>query len=86
MRSALEFAEEWGYPSLLIHCHAGMSRSPAIALAIIANCLGVGTEQEAVRELLKIVPLCTPNKLLVEIIDSELNRNGRLIRALNLLC
>ena len=86
VRSALEFAEEWGYPSLLIHCHAGMSRSPAIALAIIANCLGVGTEQEAVRELLKIVPLCTPNKLLVEIIDSELNRNGGLIRALNLLC
>ena len=64
--TALDFAEEWGYPSLLIHCHAGMSRSPTIALAIIANCLGDGREREAVHDPLKVTPLCTQNRLLIE--------------------
>ena len=36
VRSALEFADELGGGSLLIHCHAGISRSSGIALAIIA--------------------------------------------------
>jgi len=86
VRSVLEFSKEWGNPSLLIHCHAGMSRSPAMALAIIANCLGAGNELKAVRELLKIVPLCTPNRWLIEIIDGELNRDGHLVSALDALC
>ena len=55
---ALDFARQWDQPSLLIHCQAGMSRSPAIALAILADWLGEESEEEAVRELLKIAPLC----------------------------
>ena len=52
IRSALVFARQWEQPSLLIHCHAGMSRSPAIALAIIADWLGKGDDTAAIRELL----------------------------------
>jgi len=81
VRSALTFARQWEQPSLLIHCHAGMSRSPAIALAIFADWLGSMKEDEAVSELLKTAHLCTPNKLLVEITDRVLCREGRLIEA-----
>ena len=81
VRSALVFARQWEQPSLLIHCHAGMSRSPAIALAIFADWLGSMKEDEAVSELLKTAHLCTPNKLLVEIADRVLCREGRLIEA-----
>ena len=81
VRSALVFASQWDQPSLLIHCHAGMSRSPAIALAILADWLGEGREDEAVKDLLKIAPLCTPNRLVVEIADRMLRRSGRLVAA-----
>ena len=81
VRSAISFAREWASPSLLVHCHAGMSRSPAIALAILAEWLGSGKEEEAVAELLKVVPLCTPNSLLVELADKFLGRNGELVKS-----
>ena len=81
VRSAISFAREWASPSLLVHCHAGMSRSPAIALAILAEWLGSGREEEAVAELLKVVPLCTPNSLLVELADKVLGRDGELVNS-----
>ena len=63
---------QWELPTLLIHCRAGMSRSPAITLAIFADWLGEGREEEAVGELLKTAPLCTPNQLVVETADRVL--------------
>jgi len=83
VRAALAFARECGETSLLIHCHAGMSRSPAIALTILADWLGEGHEAEAVRELLKIARLCTPNKLVVEIADRVLQRDDKLMFAVD---
>ena len=82
IQSALGFSQLWEQPSLLIHCHAGMSRSPAIALAIIADSMGKGEEAAAVRELLKTVPLCTPNQRVVEITDRILDRGGALLETL----
>jgi len=81
VRSALSFARQFECPSLLIHCHAGMSRSPAIALAILADFLGKGKEEKAVRELLKVVSLCTPNRFVLETADRVLAREGRLVEA-----
>ena len=85
IRSALVFARRWDQPSLLIHCHAGMSRSPAIALAVLADWLGEDLEDEAVKELIKVAPLCTPNMLVVKITDRVLNRAGRLVEAVRTL-
>ena len=79
--SALAFARQWDQPFLLIHCNAGMSRSPAMALAILADWLGEGKEDKAVRELLKVARLCTPNRLVVEIADRVLARDGSLLKA-----
>ncbi len=78
---SLQFADENKNGSLLIHCHAGISRSSAIALAIISNKLGKGNEKEAVRILQKINPYCRPNKLLVQMTDKILERKEELLRA-----
>ena len=60
--------------SLLIHCHAGISRSSAIALAIIATRLGAGKELQAMKMLEKINPNCRPNKSVVWMTDEILER------------
>ena len=74
---ALAFAHKIGTEtagSLLIHCHAGISRSSAIALAIIATRLGEGKELKAIKILEKINPNCRPNKSMVWMTDEILER------------
>ena len=78
IQRALKFAQSIDDGSLLIHCHAGISRSSAIALAIIADKLGKENEGEAVKTLEFINPNCRPNKLLVKMTDEFLERNGKL--------
>ena len=75
---ALSFAEKIGEGSILIHCHAGISRSSAIALAIITKKLGRGKEVESINILEKINPHARPNKLLVWLTDEILERNKKL--------
>ena len=81
--SALNFARQWDQPSLLIHCTAGISRSPAIALAILADFYGKGREVDCIEELLKVAILCKPNKRIVEITDTLLVREGKLLEELS---
>ena len=80
VRSALGFADELIGGSLLVHCHAGISRSSGIALGIIAKRLGPGKEKQALIELEKINPNCAPNALLVWFIDEILERGGTLYK------
>ena len=75
---ALSFADRIGDGSLLIHCHAGISRSSAVALAIIAKKLGEGKERDSVKILEKINPHSRPNKSIVWMTDEILLRNKRL--------
>jgi predicted protein tyrosine phosphatase len=56
---------------------------PALALAIFADWLGEGRETQAVSELLRVARLATPNRLVVNIADKLLNREGRLIVSCN---
>lgn len=65
----------------LIHCHAGRCRSPAIALLLLANEFGKGREEDAVQELLDIVPGAAPTTLVLKLADEALGRNGALIDA-----
>ena len=75
---ALSFANRIGDGSLLIHCHAGISRSSAIALAIIAQRMGMGKEQETIETLESINPHCRPNKSIVWLTDEILGRDRKL--------
>ena len=80
VQSALNFADELRGGSLLIHCHAGISRSSAVALAIIAKGLGAGKEKQAFKELERINPNCAPNALVIWLTDEILERGGALYK------
>jgi predicted protein tyrosine phosphatase len=82
VKNALEFARTHQNRMVLVHCHAGQCRSPAIALAIIADRMGQGREIEAVVALKVVRRWATPNKLVVQIADKVLHRNGALVSAL----
>lgn len=69
---------------LAVHCQYGRSRSTAIALAVLADALGVGQEEEAVAALLyqDVDGQMHPNPRLVSLADAALYRYGRLDAAL----
>ncbi len=68
--------------TLLVHCYAGSSRSPAAALALAVQALGGGREQEALDHILRLRPQAVPNVLVVTLADQVLGAEGRLIRAI----
>lgn len=82
VQSALEFGRDNAGSSLLVHCLHGVGRSAAVALAILADRLGAGREDEAVSTLLEPRPESTPNLVAVELADSLLGRGGALMGAL----
>lgn len=68
--------------SILIHCLAGVSRSPAAAL--IAMVLEAPErEHEAALHLRRIAPFVMPNRLMIELADDVLGRTGALVAALD---
>ena len=66
---------------LLVHCHAGVSRSTAAAAILLAQ-RNPGKEAEAFRHVARIRPGAWPNRRMVEIADRLMHREGRLIEGL----
>jgi predicted protein tyrosine phosphatase len=66
---------------LLVHCHAGVSRSTAAAAILLAQ-RNPGSEAEAFRTVARIRPGAWPNRRMVEIADRLMHREGRLIEGL----
>ena len=67
--------------SILIHCLAGVSRSPAAAL--IAMALDApGRERDVAQLLRAAAPFADPNRLMIELADEILERRGSLVAAL----
>lgn len=80
--SCLEYARAIPEDSqLLIHCMAGISRSTATAIAIITDFYGPGSEKDASLNVLGIRPIANPNRLILELADEELGRNGAISKA-----
>lgn len=78
---ALAFARKVEGRKLLIHCEMGVSRSAGVALAVLSERYGDGSEDEAVAHLLRIRPVASCNPRIVAIADGLLGREGRLERA-----
>jgi predicted protein tyrosine phosphatase len=66
---------------LLIHCHAGVSRSTATAVILMAQ-NNPGRESEVFDELTRVRPRSWPNSLMIGIADTLLDRKGALVREL----
>lgn len=66
----------------VVHCFAGVSRSPAAAFVLASQALGAGREDEALRFVLMLRPQAIPNELVVRLADELIGAEGRLVRAL----
>ena len=82
MQAILDFGRgESGQRALLIHCWAGISRSSAAAFAIACD-RNPGLEHDIATELRRRAPSVTPNRLMVALADDLLQRQGRMIAAI----
>jgi predicted protein tyrosine phosphatase len=80
MKEILSFALAAPSP-ILIHCRAGVSRSAAVAYAILCQDRGPGCELECMVQLTKIRPQAAPNEYIVELADGVLMRKGAMLLA-----
>ena len=66
---------------VIIHCHAGKSRSVAVALGVLSllhPCMG---ENELIEKILEIRPESAPNIAIVCMADELTGRGGKLLKA-----
>ena len=83
MQAVLDFGREGERRRpLLIHCWAGISRSSAAAFAIACD-RNPRFERDIATELRRRAPSATPNGLMVRLADDLLQRDGRMIEAID---
>ena len=68
---------------LLVHCHAGISRSTASAYIALARDFGTDRAADAFRTLLRVASNPWPNRRLVALADDALGAKGRLLAPLD---
>lgn len=79
----IKIAERWDQKHpLLIHCQMGISRSTAAAFITACSLLPKNDELQLALLLRKLSPSATPNKLMIALADNILNRDGRMIKAI----
>ena len=67
---------------LLVHCHAGISRSTAAMATLLARHTPVGEEESIFERIREIRPIAWPNSRMIGFADEILGRQGRLNAAL----
>ena len=66
---------------LLVHCHAGVSRSTASMILIVAQAQPQLAASVTAQEVLRIRPQAWPNLRIIEMGDAMLGRGGEVIEA-----
>jgi predicted protein tyrosine phosphatase len=74
-------SEPAGQANLLVHCHAGISRSTASMLLILTQALPRVPVDALAAEVLRIRDKAWPNLMLIEMGDDLLGRGGAIVRA-----
>ena len=74
-----------GQARLLVHCHAGISRSTASMVLILAQAMPEVAETEIVAMVHGIREKAWPNLRMIEFGDAMLQRSGRLVAAVQAL-
>lgn len=72
IKAAIEFAKK--HKVHIIHCGAGLSRSPAIAYAIFRS--QGDSKEEALKKVLQRSPNAEPNKRMVKLTDKLFDSTG----------
>jgi predicted protein tyrosine phosphatase len=67
---------------LLVHCHAGISRSTAALATLLARHTPPGDEPAIFARIREIRPIAWPNSRMIGFADDLLGRQGRLVAAL----
>ena len=79
----LAFAATWDERApVLVHCWAGVSRSPAAAFILACTRSAPGQEHAVAQRLRSASPFATPNALMIALADEALGREGRMVEAI----
>lgn len=83
VEALLAFGRSLSDPAdLLVHCHAGISRSTAAMAALLAQAHPLADEASVLRHIARIRPQAWPNSKMIAFADDLLGRKGRLNEAL----
>lgn len=63
---------------IMAHCHAGVSRSPAIAIVLLNIIEGPGKEKEIYQHIKSNFPNILPNSRILWLADNVLKRDGKI--------
>lgn len=66
---------------LLVHCHAGVSRSTAAAILVLAQACPDRPADEILQEVVQLRPRAWPNLRILELGDEILGRRGEIVDA-----
>jgi predicted protein tyrosine phosphatase len=80
--SGLASAEGDPLAHLLVHCHAGISRSTASMTILLAEARPNADEDALFAHIREIRPQAWPNSRMIALADDLLGRDGRLVEAL----
>ncbi|MEG6508808.1 protein tyrosine phosphatase [Methyloligella sp. 2.7D] len=82
VQELIDFAQSWDREApLLIHCWAGISRSTAAAFIVLCALNPELDERRVAQSLRQASPTAYPNRRLVALADELLNREGRMLAA-----
>jgi len=82
----IDFARAWDRTTpMVVHCFAGISRSTGAAFTAACALNPKRDEAEIARAIRSASPTAQPNARIVGIADGLLNRNGRMVRAVEAL-
>ncbi|MGD8310704.1 MAG: hypothetical protein PVG98_14815 [Chromatiales bacterium] len=82
IEALLDFSRGWDRDeALVIHCFAGVSRSMAGAMILLAEEAGPGHEMGIARMMRERAAHAQPNRLMVQLADAHLGLDGRLVAA-----
>jgi predicted protein tyrosine phosphatase len=86
IEQVLNFVRGWDRSApLVVHCYAGISRSTASAFAAVCALNPQRDEIAIARQIRSASPIAAPNRLIVSLADKALGRDGRMLRALDVM-